>query len=369
MCDIHTMAVIDTLTELGERIRAARLAHGLSQAELAGRLGVDRSAVVRMEGGERKVSALELVALSEALKVPIAHFVHHSPAAVRSRRTTLDEVAQPVERIRFRVDALLEAHLRDADSLRQWGYLAARPDVPTGTVDSEGAARRLATEVRAFVGRQQGPLPSMSTVCELAGLYLLVTDIEADGASLTQEPGFGVSVIGGGAPAGRRRFTAAHELGHHVLGDEYQSDVGVAASRDQREALIDAFASELLLPAEEVRTIWADLQGDAWQRLVVIAAEYRVSWAVAIRTAQAVTAITSGEAASLHARTPQRGDFIAVLGAAPTEDMQPGSTGPCWKSAVVKAYVDAKIAKVRAIEMLHGALTVDELPSVPEPAP
>lgn len=339
------------------------------QAELAGRLGIDRSAVVRMEGGERKVSALELVALSEALKIPIAHFVHQSPAAVRSRRTTLDEVAQPIERIRFRLDALLEAHLRDADSLREWGYLATTSDVPTGSVDSEDAARRLATRVRAFIGRQDGPLQSMSIICELAGLYLLVTDIEADGASLTPEPGFGVSVIGGGAAAGRRRFTAAHELGHHVLGDEYQSDVGVAASRDEREGLIDAFASELLLPAEEVSRIWTDLEGDAWQRLVVVAAMYRVSWAVAIRTAQAVTAISSGEAASLHVRTPQRGDFIAVLGAAPTEDMQLGSTGPGWKSAVVKAYVDAKIARARAIEMLHGALTEDELPSVSEPAP
>jgi len=34
------------------------------------------------------------------------------------------------------------------------------------------------------------------------------------------------------------------------VGDEYSSDLGVHASRDIREAVIDAFAAELLLPTQ-----------------------------------------------------------------------------------------------------------------------
>ncbi|MDQ3886719.1 MAG: helix-turn-helix domain-containing protein [Actinomycetota bacterium] len=45
-----------------------RLAYGLSQAQLAARLGLDRTAVVRIEAGERRVSALELGRLADVLE-------------------------------------------------------------------------------------------------------------------------------------------------------------------------------------------------------------------------------------------------------------------------------------------------------------
>ncbi|MEU7616087.1 ImmA/IrrE family metallo-endopeptidase [Micromonospora rifamycinica] len=36
---------------------------------------------------------------------------------------------------------------------------------------------------------------------------------------------------------GRRRATAAHELGHLIIGDEYSTDLGVSTSRAAREAV------------------------------------------------------------------------------------------------------------------------------------
>ncbi len=59
-----------------EALRAAiveaRREAGLSQGELAARLGVHQSKLARIEGGERRVDAVELVVLARALGVPAA---------------------------------------------------------------------------------------------------------------------------------------------------------------------------------------------------------------------------------------------------------------------------------------------------------
>ena len=89
MCDIHTVSAVESWGEVGARIRQARLASQLSQAELASALGIDRTALARAEGGQRQVSALELFRLSEVLHVPIAHFVTRPPAAVVSQTGNL----------------------------------------------------------------------------------------------------------------------------------------------------------------------------------------------------------------------------------------------------------------------------------------
>lgn len=58
---------MDTTTDraaLGKRLRAAREDAGLSQQDVADRLGIYQSTVAFMEKGRRDVSALELVQLA-----------------------------------------------------------------------------------------------------------------------------------------------------------------------------------------------------------------------------------------------------------------------------------------------------------------
>jgi transcriptional regulator with XRE-family HTH domain len=51
----------------GERIATACNRAGLTQAELASAISVDRSALTKIEIGSRRVSALELTRIAEAL--------------------------------------------------------------------------------------------------------------------------------------------------------------------------------------------------------------------------------------------------------------------------------------------------------------
>ncbi len=63
------------LIAMGARVRAARLAAGLSQEELAERSGLHRNYIGGIERGERNVGVLALVELGRALNVSPATFL------------------------------------------------------------------------------------------------------------------------------------------------------------------------------------------------------------------------------------------------------------------------------------------------------
>lgn len=59
-----------TMTKLNERIKKARTDLRLSQEYVANFLGLNRSAIVEIESGKRKVSADELGKFSELFQIP-----------------------------------------------------------------------------------------------------------------------------------------------------------------------------------------------------------------------------------------------------------------------------------------------------------
>jgi Zn-dependent peptidase ImmA (M78 family) len=345
------------------------LVHALAHAG-RGEVGIDRSALVRIEGGERKVSAIELFALADALDVPMSHFLYMPLQTISSSRAELSEDDDSSARDRFKADALLEEHFRDATWLREQGYLFATK-FPDFVLTDEDGARACAIEVRRQLS-VSGPIPAMADLAEQCGLYILSLDgVVSEGSSLTPEAGFGVAVISAKQPPGRRRFTAAHELGHHLLGDEYSSDIGVAASRSDRERLIDTFAAELLLPATEIQAYWsAPSNLSLRDRLISLAGQYKVSWTSILDSACHVGAIERSERARLRSDIPKRGEFLLLLGSEPDADLGPGTTGPSWRKAVMAAYFDGRLTRGRTIEMLHGGIDESDLPDVgAEPKP
>ncbi|MEU1211241.1 XRE family transcriptional regulator [Streptomyces sp. NPDC005791] len=358
------MDAAQSWAEVGERIAEARHASGLSQGELASQVGLDRTALVRTEAGGRRITALELFRLAEALGVPLAHLVSRPPASLVSRRSALEESANEASRARYRLDARLEEHARHAQWLTDHGYLL--PPMPdprlrrtAGAVDPVA----LAAAARTAVGHASGPLGPLADVLERLGLYLTAVDEIAEGASLLLK-GFGVAVISGQVPPGRRRWTAAHELGHHLMQDEYHSDAGVAAARDEREQLIDRFVEEFLMPEADMRRLWPDDGRDRTPRAIMIgvAASYRVSWSAVVNRARRLGLLTPEEARRQKADTPVRGDFLATYGSQPTPDLEVGTTGTQWRQAVLTAWSEGAVTAPRTVDLLYGALTEKELP-------
>lgn len=57
--------------EVGERLRAARAALGLTQDELGQQIGVNQRTLAAYENGVRVIPPLRLLALADALGVPV----------------------------------------------------------------------------------------------------------------------------------------------------------------------------------------------------------------------------------------------------------------------------------------------------------
>ncbi|SEO18841.1 helix-turn-helix domain-containing protein [Actinacidiphila rubida] len=352
--------------EVGERITEARLAAGLNQGDLASAVGVDRTAVVRIEAGERRITALELSRLAEALGVPLAHLLSRPLPALVSRRTVLEDTADDTSRSRYRLDARLEEHARFAAWLVSHGFLRP-PHLDDVLLSAPGASpepHSLARAARAAAGVPDGPLGPLADVLESFGLYVTVVEESGEGASLLQD-GYGVAVVSGEPQPGRRRWTAAHELGHHLLQDEYHSDAGVAAGRDEREQLIDRFAEEFLLPADDLRSAWAETEAGQSPRAVLldIAALYRMSWSAVVNRARHLGLVDGTDARRYKADIPQRGDFLAAHGRQPVPDLEAGATGAQWRKAAIAAWTAGAVTGPRAVELVYDAIGVDELPS------
>ncbi|MCX0246397.1 helix-turn-helix transcriptional regulator [Streptomyces drozdowiczii] len=67
--------VIARRRELGERLVSTRRAAGLSQDQLADRVGVERRTIQRYESGERDPRYTDLLLIADALGAPLVELV------------------------------------------------------------------------------------------------------------------------------------------------------------------------------------------------------------------------------------------------------------------------------------------------------
>lgn len=73
---------------LGVRLREAREGRSVSQRELGEILGVDQSAVARLEAGERRMGVGEMVAACDYLAIPVDQLLEGDRPKVAFRAAT-----------------------------------------------------------------------------------------------------------------------------------------------------------------------------------------------------------------------------------------------------------------------------------------
>jgi Zn-dependent peptidase ImmA (M78 family) len=84
-------------------------------------------------------------------------------------------------------------------------------------------------------------------------------------------------------PVTRRRFTLAHEIGHHLLSHRVSEDRRVfiiddaTSSRSVMERACDRFAALLLMPEHLMIRYYSDLTHNPGQRVAVMSARFGVS--------------------------------------------------------------------------------------------
>lgn len=84
--------------EFGRRLKELRERSGVSQRELAAAIGVDQSAVHRMEAGERKIEVGEMIAACEHLGVSVDELLRPQASAMALRAAAPTEDLAAVTR-------------------------------------------------------------------------------------------------------------------------------------------------------------------------------------------------------------------------------------------------------------------------------
>ncbi|MDN5854534.1 MAG: helix-turn-helix domain-containing protein [Actinomycetia bacterium] len=342
---------------LGERIAAARRDLDLTQHHLASRAGLERTALGRIEAGERKVSAVELVDLANALDAPLAWFVRDPLPAVVSRRTD----ASPQHEVTAKLDRELELFSGDIADLLARGVIGTLPERPKWRVPQHHTeSEQTAMEVRARLGAGSGPLHDIAAAAESFGLFsasLALGDGGADGALVEVVSGAGAAVIDGDPRSGRRRMSLAHELGHWLFGDAYD------AGASDTERMIKSFAVHLLAPRAGVVKVWAqDSKENLRDCAIRVAGSFRLSWSAAIPHLLHLDLITEQQRRELLQVTPVPGEFVKLRLALNTEELSAPSLSPGLTSSILSAYVDRRITGPRAVELLRGQLAEADLP-------
>ncbi|MEO0384195.1 MAG: helix-turn-helix transcriptional regulator [Pseudomonadota bacterium] len=92
---------------LGERLRKARLARGLSQEELARRLNISRQQLQKYEIGENRLSSERLYMTSRELDMSLAYFLGVEDVDIRAQ-----DLSDATLRLAGQIQALPDLQIR-----------------------------------------------------------------------------------------------------------------------------------------------------------------------------------------------------------------------------------------------------------------
>jgi len=334
-------------SEVGARVAAARRRAGMTGSQLGAAVGLRRDQISKIESGRRRLDVGELPKMAAALGLTVRDLVgkpERRGLAVAARLVT-GAGTDASRAMRRRARQLVEL---DDLLMRVTGMPAAKPS-PAGAAVLEQARARFAAVPRTkAVAQAQG-----RQLAELARRELdLGSDALGDLATLMEQH-FAVDVAlspmssdvdglcvhcgdlalilaSSDFPDGHLRFTLAHELGHHLLGDprviieEAEHDM---FGENATEWRVNAFAAYLLMPERGIRSAldWlGESPGDVSERAVVALMEhYGVSMAALVYQLNVMKALSYDagrrmrDRNSVHALVSRHRD-VAPTGAAST---------------------------------------------------
>lgn len=235
------------MTVLGEVLETTRRARGITQEQLADRVGITQATLSRYENGMREPEPQVVAQLARALGVTTRFFEHagrtkgamavdaHMRKRATAKATTWKQLEARLNVLRMHTSLLFEE-------------VALRADQHVPTFDPyEVAPSEAARMVRMQWRMPIGPVKNLVGWLEAAGCVVVLEDFgtpKIDGMS-QWIGGHPVMFLNSETPTDRRRLTVAHELGHLVL---HSSEVN-----EEMEEQANEFAAEFLMPIEVIR--------------------------------------------------------------------------------------------------------------------
>ena len=269
---------------IGARVKQARLLAGLTQQELADRLGeqgyrVTKAAISKYERNKSYPPAGFLLAACTALDVRSTYFTHQPTRTIewqafrrhsqlpQKKQTAIKDYAVDIAELQIELQSLLYPEMA-----------FALPSIAVSTFDeAEAAAEHLRDEWD--LGNR--PLDNLVQMAEDRGVVVIGWDDESgkfDGLSgwCGKYP---VTVINTNRSIDRIRFNLAHEIGHLAM--------DTSAVSDKEEDLAHRFAAAFLVPAEHARHELGQTRRQLdWGELKMLKRKYGLSMAAWIHRAK-----------------------------------------------------------------------------------
>jgi Zn-dependent peptidase ImmA (M78 family)/DNA-binding XRE family transcriptional regulator len=237
---------------IGERLKQARKAAGLTTRALAEQAGVSAMAISKYETGKSMPSSGVLLALAKALGVRVEYFFR--PTKIRLEEVEYRKHAHVPKRLLAQIDADVVEQVERFVELET--FLPKTPvaefRIPHGLpsrISAYGEIEALALRVRQDWKLGQNPIPELTDTLEERGVRVFLAAAlhnESFDGLAARVDGTPVIVVGKGWPGDRQRFTLAHELGHLIL----QNRLG---PRLDPEKAANRFAGAFLVPEPEVK--------------------------------------------------------------------------------------------------------------------
>lgn len=243
---------------IGQRLKLARAAAGLSLRELEERLGnqVTAQAISKYEQERMMPSSPVLRALAGALDVSVSYLLSPVDLVLDDVEFRRDELAaKDHARVEAAVVDRLQRYLTIEEALAAPSSNWSRPEGAPFPVNDLADAELAAARVRAAWQLGLDPLPNVSEFLEEKGVKVLSISLpeKVDGlcckVSWRERQRIPVVIVNAHpyVSGERARFTLAHELGHLVLECSDNVNLEKAAHR---------FAGAFLMPAE---VLWREV--------------------------------------------------------------------------------------------------------------
>lgn len=266
-------------------LETARLLRQKTQKEVVEAIGISQASLSKAEHGLQELPVDIMDKLYDYYDLPETFFLRSegvSPLGHLYYRKKLTITNKVIDSFVAKVK-IFKAIIDDLMSAVELPKYTLGNYVPNENLSAKEIARKIRYELKVY----NGAVPNLSTLLENNGIIIIRFDFgtdKIDGLTTITDSDRKVMFINNQMPNDRIRFSMAHELGHLVmhLGNP-------PCSSDDAERQADEFASEFLMPEEEIRPMLLNVN---IQALGMLKRKWRVSMHALVRRAKDLETIT-----------------------------------------------------------------------------
>ncbi len=291
--------------DIGERLRIAREAAGIKQAEAASAIEVARTTLVAIEQGQRRIRMSELQQLAKLYRTSVNAVLRQEAVQVdltprfRKLAPTSDEAADVAAKL---LGDLAKAEVELENLLGIKRVPNYPPERPILRGDVRVQAEHDAMELRQRLGLGNGPVADIVALLELElGVRVYVRRLNSQISGLfAYDDALGPCVLlNASHPRDRRTQSAAHETGHFIsTRREPEILRGHEAENSREERYANAFARAFLVPARTLTQKFQELTAGSdrlsRRHVIVLAHFFGVSREAIVRRLEELSLVKPG---------------------------------------------------------------------------